>query len=260
MGKSVIEWTARRLPDGTTLPGYTFNIVWGCQKVSEGCKYCYADTLASRYGYSLWGPQADRRVFGSDYWARPLRWNEEAEARRMVRLVFCSSMADVFEDHSVVALERQKLWPLIEATPWLIWLLLTKRPENVLRMVPYEWLWPDCWPGNVWVGTSVENQRRAVQRIPVLCQVPASVRFLSCEPLLETVSLQEWIGLLDWVIVGGESGVGARPMALSWARDLRDQCQAACVPFFFKQWGGRTHASLGRLLDGRTWDEMPFPV
>jgi protein gp37 len=254
--ETTIEWTSRPIPDGR-VPGYTFNIVWGCTKVSEGCKHCYADTLATRYGYSLWGPGSQRRTFGPSYWSQPLRWNQEAERSRQRRSVFCSSMADAFEDHPVVAQERQKLWLLIRRTPWLDWLLLTKRPQNVLRMASYGY-WK--WPENVWIGTSVENQRRADERIPYLLDVPVSVHFLSCEPLLGPLDLTCYLPYLPrngWVIVGGESGAHARPMNPYWVRDLRDQCVNASVPFFFKQWGGRYHSSGGRLLDGRTWDELP---
>jgi protein gp37 len=254
VAQTTIEWTTRSTSQGVIIPGYTFNIVWGCKRVSEGCKYCYADTLASRFGYALWGPQAPRRVMSPSYWEAPLRWNREAALQRESRLVFCSSMADVFEDHPIVEQERSKLWPLIVETPWLIWLLLTKRPQNILAMAPYGWQ----WPANIWVGTSVENQRRAEERIPVLLNVPARVRFLSCEPLLGPLDLSVWLPFLHWVIVGGESGIAARPMEPPWPLSLRDQCQFACVPFFFKQWGGRTHASGGRLLDGQLWNEMPL--
>jgi protein gp37 len=254
MAETAIQWTHRRLPDGTVLPGYTFNIVWGCMKVSEGCKHCYADTLSSRYGFSLWGPQAERRTFGADYWARPLRWNTEAARSGHPRFVFCSSMADTFENHPTVQQERQRLWPLIERTPSLIWLLLTKRPQHISDMVPWR-----SWPSNAWIGTSVENQKRAQERIPALLQVPASVRFLSCEPLLDRVDLSAWIADLQWVIVGGESGPGARPIDLAWARILRDTCRVSEVPYFFKQVGGRTPKSGGRLLDGREWNEFPEP-
>jgi protein gp37 len=254
--ETVIEWTHRRLPSGLILPGFTFNIAWGCVKVSEGCKYCYADTLSSRYGFALWGPRAERRTFGAKYWRRPLLWNKRAQRLGHRLNVFCSSMADVFEAHPVVSQERQKLWPLIEQTPLLNWLLLTKRPQNVLEMVP----WPGVFPDNVWIGTSVENQRRADERVPVLLEVPAVVRFLSCEPLLGPVDLSAWLPSLQWVIVGGESGAAARPMSPEWARSLCDACVAERVPFFFKQWGGRYHSAGGRLFDGRTWDEMPPEV
>jgi protein gp37 len=254
MAETAIEWTHRRLPDGSVLPGYSFNIVWGCMKVSEGCKHCYAATLSSRYGFALWGPQAERRTFGEAYWRRPLAWHAEALRQGYRRNVFCSSMADVFEDHPVVEHERQKLWSLIAQTPMLNWLLLTKRPQHIVQMVP----WSGAFPDNVWIGTSVENQRRACERVPLLLEVPAVVRFLSCEPLLEALDLSVWLLSLQWIICGGESGPAARPMAVAWAQSLRDACLAAGVPYFFKQWGGRTAKAGGRLLDGRTWDEMPF--
>jgi protein gp37 len=244
---TTIEWTGRRLPDGTMIPGYTFNPVWGCMKVSEGCRYCYALSLARRMGYpNLWGP---------DYWQRPLQWNQVAARSGHRRSVFCGSMCDVFEEeHPTIEHERTKLWPLIERTPWLNWLLLTKRPHFVREMVP----WDTRWPENVWIGTSVETQARAALRLPYLVELPARVRFLSCEPLLEELDLTEWLPQVQWVIVGGESGQRARPMHPSWARSLQEQCAQHQVPFFFKQWGGRTHKSGGRLLDGRLWEEMPL--
>lgn len=253
MAQSVIEWLWRRLPDGLVIPGYTFNIVWGCVKVSEACRDCYALSFARRLGLDLWGQGKPRKTFGSAYWQRPLQWNREAARTGHRRNVFCSSMADTFEDHATVEQERVKLWPLIEQTPWLNWLLLTMRPENILSMTP----WGQSWPDNVWVGTSVETQRRAEERIPVLLAVPAVVRFLSCEPLLSSLDLRSWLPELQWVIVGGESGSRPRRMESSWVSDLRMQCGACNVPFFFKQWGGRYHNSGGRLLDGRTYDDMP---
>ena len=169
-------------------------------------------------------------------------------------VLLMNRVADVYEDHPAVVDERQKLWQLIEVTPWLNWLLLTKRPENILQMSPWG---QGSWPDNVWVGTSVGLQSRAEERIPYLLEVPAVVRFLSCEPLLDPLDLSPWLSQLQWVISGGESGQSARPMDMAWPRMLRDQCQAAHVPYFFKQVGGRYHNSRGRELDGRTWDEMP---
>lgn len=254
MGKTTIEWTWRRLPDGTSIQGYTRNVVWGCVPVSEGCKECYAEAFAIRQGLDLWGPKAERRTFGDTYWQEPLKWNRQALAQGHRRNVFCSSMADTFEDHPVVEQERQqRLWPLIRETSWLNWLLLTKRPEHMLRMSP----WLDKWPDNVWAMTSVENQRRANERIPFLLEVQAAVCGLSVEPLLEKVDLSPWLLQLQWVIVGGESGSRARPFDLAWARYVRDQCLEAGVAFFFKQVGGRYHNSGGRLLDGCEWNEMP---
>jgi len=190
------------------------------------------------------------------------------EQQRRVR-VFCASMADVFENNSSVEHEREKLWRLIAETPMLDWLLLTKRPENMCSFAP----WAGDWPANVWAMTSVENQHVAEQRIPQLLKVPAIVRGLSVEPLLGPIDLTPWLSEIHWVIVGGESGSEARPMDPMWVRSIRDQCVATDVPFFFKQWGewgpgndsNSTHDTLqrlgkrisGRLLDSRTWDELP---
>jgi len=271
---SSIEWTH-----------HTFNPWWGCTKVSPGCKNCYAETFSRRIGQHIWGRRADRRFFGDAHWREPLKWNTEAARRRIRSRVFCASMADVFEHRAELSPVRERLWELIAETPALDWLLLTKRPEYVSRLVP----WANNWPSNVWIGVTAENQQWAARRIPILLQLPAAVRFLSCEPLLGPVDLTSWIRgerRIDWVIAGGESGHKARPMSPEWARKLRDQCADAAVPFHFKQWGhwrpdhdkaaptrkrlridgseGRTitlvrmgkHAA-GRDLDGRTWDEFP---
>ena len=239
---------------------HTHNIVWGCQRVSPGCQHCYAETLAKRYGHDVWGPAKTtaRREMSAAYWQQPHKWNRAAQQAGERARVFCGSMSDVFEDHPTNADARERLWPLIDATPWLDWLLLTKRPESISRMLPVAWL--DTPQANVWLGTSVEDQRRASERIPYLLQVPAKVRFLSCEPLLGSVDLSAWLHPLNadcdamgcpdlrWVICGGESGHGARPMHPDWARSLRNQCQAAGVAYFTKQMGGRQDKR-GRLED-----------
>lgn len=254
--KTTIEWTGRRLADGTLLPGYTFNPWWGCMKVSEECPNCYAAGIAQRAGFKLWGPASTtpRRLFGEQHWHAPLVWNREAQQRGHRSSVFCASMADVFEQHPQLAPERGKLWRLIAQTPHLNWLLLTKRPEHILSMVPWK---EGVWPDNVWIGVSAGNQRRANERLPLLVQVPAVVRFVSYEPALEQVDFTPWVQQIDWLICGGESGAQARPFDIDWARLAREQCRAAEVRFFFKQVGGRYHNSGGRLLDGRTWDELP---
>jgi len=228
-------------------------------KVSEECHHCYAEGIAHHYGHDVWGPAATtpRRLFGAKHWQEPLLWNRQAEQAGHRRSVFCASMADVYEDHPAVTGERQRLWELIEATPWLNWLLLTKRPEHILAMSPWS---TGNWPDHVWVGTSIGLQHRAEERLPHLLAVPAVVRFVSCEPLLGPLDLAPWLPGLQWVICGGESSAQARPMNLEWARSLRNQCLAAEVPFFFKQVGGRYHTSGGRLLDGRIWDDMPPEV
>jgi protein gp37 len=208
------------------------------------------------------------------YWQKPLKWNRDAERSGVPARVFCASMADVFEDHPHVVDARARLWQLIEQTPWLRWQLLTKRPQNITGMAP----WGNRWPGHVWIGTSVEDQQRADERIPILLEVDAAVRFLSCEPLLDMLDLKPYLtpgrdvteanpdapdrsitrgreggcgtwersAPLQWVIAGGESGPQARPMDPAWPRRLRDQCAAAGTDFFFKQWG--EYAPSGRIV------------
>jgi protein gp37 len=161
-------------------------------------------------------------------------------------------MADVFEDSLQLNPERIKLWDLIDRTPWLDWQLLTKRPENVMSMVP----WGDEWPDNIWIGTSIENQQVADLRVPMLKAIPASVRFLSCEPLLGEIGNLNLEGI-HWVIAGGESGHGYRSIEQGWVQQLRDNCVRSDVAFFFKQWGGTTGKSKGRILDGKEWAEFP---
>jgi protein gp37 len=236
---------------------HTFNPWWGCANVSPGCDHCYAEAFAKRVGQDVWGNAAPHRFFGDKHWAEPLKW----EGR-----VFCASMADVFQLSPDLQNERIRLWELIDATPQLTWQLLTKRPENVARMVPWHWL-DGGWPRNVWLGTTVEDQTRANLRIPRLLSVEGvAVRFLSCEPLLGEVSLIETLCKLPaplhsrdlgWVIVGGESGPGHRPMDLSHARFLRHECETLDIPFFFKQVGGRTPAAGGDELDGVRYKEFP---
>jgi protein gp37 len=261
-----IQWTATVAPDGSVLPGMTFNPVIGCHRVSPGCAKCYAADLAkNRMRLDVWdGKEArPRKVLSASYWKQPLAWDRQAAAMGVRRKVFCASMADVFEDHPTVAQEREKLWTLIDATPHLDWLLLTKRPENVMEFVPLAWL--HTFPKNVWVGTSVENQHWADIRIPELLRIPARVRFLSAEPLLGPVDISYWLrddlltlfGTISWCIAGGESGPKHRPMHPEWARSLRDQCAEANVPFFFKQNGGATAKSGGDLLDGQQYHAWP---
>ena len=181
-------------------------------------------------------------------------------------------MADVFEADAALDELRQRLWTLIERTTNLDWLLLTKRPQFALELVSWK-----KWPAHVWVGATVENQHFVDQRIPFLLKIPCEYRFLSCEPLLGPIDLAEHIDSLHWVIAGGESGARSRPTDPSWIRGLRDQCVSAGVAFHFKQWGNwrpqetsaigseQTATSFvrmskrrsGRLLDGRTWDELP---
>ncbi len=243
---TAIEWT-----------DHTFNPWEGCQKVGPGCDHCYAETRNARYapkgveGAPNWGPGAPRRRTSTSNWNKPLRWQREAAAfyaqhgRR--QRVFCASLADVF-DNAVDPAWRADLFELIKATPDLDWLLLTKRIGNVANMLPVPFDFAAHYP-NVWLGATIVNQAEADRDIPKLLATSAAVRFLSMEPLLGPVDLSElqlglpvnawltWLDGLDWVIVGGESGPGARPMHPDWARSIRDQCAATGVAFLFKQWG-----------------------
>ena len=282
MGKNTaIEWCNRILPDGTIILGHSFNVWWGCVRVARECDGCYADDLATRYGMNLWGPFAERRFFGEKHWNEPYIWDKEAERLGHRANVFCSSMADVFEVYTIrrnqgteiqkrderiaaqMEADRKRLWKRIEQTRNLNWILLTKRPGNVEKLVP----WGNDWPDNVWLGTSAGTQERADKWLPILLKIPAQVHLVSVEPQLEHVDLSPYLPRLDWVIQGGESGPHHRPFKAEWARSLRDQCMSARlqgypVAYYFKQWGGRLHNSGGRMLDGRTHDDMPpeYPV
>jgi protein gp37 len=324
--KTGIEWA-----------DHTLNPWWGCEKISPACTNCYAEDLAERYPQTrgLWGKDAPRKIGSEKTWHDPVVWNRKAEKAGRKARVFCASMADVFEDRRDLDAPRARLWQLIRETPNLIWMLLTKRPENARQMLlplmgANNELPPEL-PANVWLGTTVENQEQAERRIPDLTCV-RGVKFVSCEPLLGPVDLanvRTWsnasgdhvvrnalegkrrlaLGLrtvdataepiraawsemihglcarstaadkcqaISWVICGGESGKDARPMRPEWARSLRDQCHAAGVPFFFKQWGEHApvvnmfaHAGAdermervgkkraGALLDGMKWKEFP---
>lgn len=238
---------------------HTFNAWWGCTKVSQGCVHCYAETMDKRTGGDHWGPGKPRKTMSDSYWHQPLKWDAAAKASDRRDRVFCSSMADVF-DIEAPAGQRERIWGLIRQTPNLDWLLLTKRPGNIRDMLPADW--GNGYP-NVWLGATVEDQSAADTRIPILLSIPAVVRFLSCEPLIGPVTFRwaAWAPLsrepgavnnhldglkgIDWVICGGESGHGSRPMHPDWARSLRDQCVEAGVPFLFKQWGDWKHMSNG---------------
>jgi protein gp37 len=267
---STIDWTDD-----------TFNPWWGCAQISPACDHCYAKEYAKWRGRGKveWGPTGVRRLFDDQHWKDPIRWNKLAQISRVRRRVFCGSMCDVFESRADLDLHRERLWHLIETTPWLDWLLLTKRPKAALHMVP----WRGTWQDNVWFGATVENEHCLRQRVPYLIQSGALVRFVSCEPLLGPIELAPYLGSgpnqVNWVIAGGESGADSRPTDPSWIRSLRDQCTKTNTPFFFKQWGNwrpclnsnasrrlpvtdgfverMDKKSAGRLLDGRTWDEVP---
>lgn len=226
---------------------HTFNPWWGCVKVSRACKRCYAESLARRVGQAVWGENAARRFFGDKHWAGPLKWAEAAARRGVRERVFCASMADVCEDRHELIPHRERLCRLIDATGYALdWLLLTKRPENAPTMMPSTWRANP--PPYAWWLTTVEDQENADRRLAALLDIPAAIRGVSMEPLVELVklplSLRGRLGHyghgdagLDWVIVGGESGAGAEPMHPDWVRSLRDQCIGAGVAFHFKQWG-----------------------
>lgn len=255
---SKIEWTH-----------HTFNPWWGCSKVSPGCDHCYAESLSKRWGFAVWGKSASRRFFGDQHWEEPLKWNQAAEKAGERHRVFCGSMCDVMEDApDLQQVRKTKLYPLIETTPHLIWLLLTKRPQNFARFLPKRWIEEPRF--NVVGMTTVESQKY-LWRAELLLRTPFVKRGLSLEPLLNPVDISSVIGIkprrlsaeqhgptlsrgIDWVIVGGESGNHARPMHPDWVRSIRDACKQWGVAFFFKQWGKR---EAGRLLDGREYLEFP---
>jgi len=253
----------------------TFNPWIGCTKISPACDHCYAEAWSARFGRARWGDHPRERTSEAS-WRMPRVWQRQADAfeaeHGRPRFVFCASLGDVF-DNQVPEEWRADLFDLMRETPRLVWLLLTKRPQNIAKMLPPDW--GDGWP-HVWLGATVENQDVAERNIPALLSVPAARRFLSCEPLLGPLDMTRvvkrrgsppadgpprpsathaihclrgesydlgYMTLLrngpriDWVITGGESGKDARPSHPQWFRSLRDQCEAAGVPFHFKQWG-----------------------
>ncbi|MDP3950534.1 DUF5131 family protein [Microbacterium sp.] len=239
---TAIEWTE-----------VTWNPTTGCDRISKGCDRCYALTLARRLkamGALKYQADGDPRTSGpgfgvsvhADSLGDPYQW-------RAPRIVFVNSMSDLFHAQVPLGFVRD-VFAVIADTPRHTYQVLTKRSARMSRVADRL-----DWPSNLWMGVSVEDSG-ALARVDHLLGVPATVRFLSCEPLLGPLG---GIGLdgIGWVIAGGESGVGCRPMEVAWARSIRDACADAQVPFFFKQWGGRTPKSLGRELDGRVWDEMP---
>ena len=230
--RSKIEWTEA-----------TWNPVRGCSKVSAGCKHCYAERFAERWR----GIKGHPYEFGFDFRTvpemldQPLRW-------RRARMVFVNSMSDLFHERVPLPFIRSVFDVMAECAQHTFQ-VLTKRAERLAAVAPKLY-----WPTNVWQGVSVESQEY-VDRVEYLRRVPARVRFLSVEPMLGPIRVR--LDGIHWVIVGGESGPGARPLDIGWVRSIRDQCIQANVPFFFKQWGGVRKHTTGRLLDRRTWDEVP---
>jgi protein gp37 len=239
---SRIEWTEA-----------TWNPVTGCDRISAGCDHCYALTLSKRLkamGSAKYQNDGDPRTSGPGFGVtthpqsldEPYRW-------RQPRVVFVNSMSDLFHARVPVAFIRD-VFDVIADTPQHTYQVLTKRSMRLRRLSDQL-----DWPDNLWTGVSLEDSRQLL-RVDHLRQVPAAVRFLSCEPLLGPLDQIDLTGI-GWVIAGGESGPSYRPMQLAWARGIREACTSAGVPFFFKQWGGRTPKALGRELDGELWDQMP---
>lgn len=270
------------------------NFWWGCARVSPGCRKCYAAGIAARLsrGRATWGQHGLRWLRYEEALATLARLEARAERSGERRRVFVNSMADTFEDRPDLDCARAVLFSAAAFVPHLDLLLLTKRPQNVRRLVPAPWLNGE-WPANVWLGVTGENQQEAENRLRELYLLPAPVRFLSAEPLLGPLDLNrmttdprdsgfactdgwgrfdgETAPLLDWVIAGGESGAGATPCDLDWLRSLRDQCVAARVPFFLKQLGrrpvdtvtlgdGRRSLELLRLRDSHGGDPVEWPA
>lgn len=233
MALSQIEWTDA-----------TWNPVTGCTKISDGCKHCYAERMANRL--RAMGQPRYRNGFKvtlqPDALEAPLSWTTP-------RFVFVNSMSDLFHEEVPLAY-IQKVFDVMQRADWHVFQILTKRAERLAQLAPLL-----EWPANIWMGVSVESAKYT-SRIRHLSTVPASIRFLSVEPLLGPIPDLP-LKRIDWVILGGESGPGARRMESAWAEEIRDRCLAAKVPFFFKQWGGVWKKRTGRVLDGRTWDEMP---
>ena len=246
---------------------HTFNAWWGCTNISPACDNCYAETWSKRCGKDVWGKDSPREGMSDHYWKQPLKWDRLAEEAGERHRVFCASMSDVFEDRADLNVHRDRLWDLIESTPQLDWLLLTKRPSKIGKLAPYGKKGRE-WPRNIWLGTTVEMQRFARVRIPQLLKHDAAVHFVSAEPLLEKLNLRKYLvgeRHINWVIGGGETN-SDRPMHLEWVRSLRDQCDETGVSFLFKQWGDHNENLIklgkkktGRHLDGRTHDDFPVP-
>lgn len=273
MGVTSIEWT-----------DFSFNPVWGCEQISPACDNCYAKAWARRLGMpELW--EGRYRLFGDAHWREPLKWDRQAARDGVRRKVFCASQADVFDKGWPVGI-RERLWALIEATPNLDWLLLTKRIGNAARMLPAQWL--EQPRQNVWLGATFANQEELQRDVMKLLEIPACVHFCSFEPLLGPVDLTsltlsfekgtiynfnclrsdygrgvETHDTLDWLIVGGESGARARPFVLGWGKDIVRQCREAGVACFVKQVGARPVNREGErcphILDrkGKVMEEWP---
>lgn len=240
----------------------SFNAWLGCSHVSPGCDHCYAEvSTPARTMKIIWGPHEKRVRTSQSNWSLPLRWHNahdkffQKNGRK--RRVFCASLSDVF-DNQVEVSWRDDLWTLIKNTPQLDWLILTKRVGNVRSMLPSDW---GNGYSNVWLGISVVNQDEANRDIPKLLQLPAKLRWISMEPLLDMVSLSNtWLvgpNKIEWIVVGGESGKYARKMEPEWMFAIQDICGQFSVPFFFKQWGGTDRNKGGCLIEGAEAKQWP---
>lgn len=237
----------------------TFNPWWGCQSVGAGCDNCYAAALDRRTGGDHFQAGITPRTMSDENWRKPTRWNRSALKSGVRRKVFCASMCD-WADKNAPEGQRERLFSLIRDTSMLDWQLLTKRASNIEKYLPEDW---GGGYQNVWLGVTVENRRQGLRRMEMLKNIPATIRFLSIEPLLEDLGALDLAGIHQ-VIVGGESGNNARAMHPDWARSIRDQCLNQGVPFFFKQWGShgsdgvkRSKEANGRMLDAVLWDQYP---
>lgn len=234
--KTIIAWTE-----------HTWNPWRGCTKVSPGCDNCYMFTAQRRYGRN------PTEVVRTKTWGDPLKWQKKAEAEGRTERVFTCSWSDWF--HHDADPWREEAWAIIRRCPNLVFQILTKRPARIAGHLPADW---GVGYPNVWLGVSVEDRRHGLPRVDVLRSVPAALRFLSIEPLLEDLGPINLDGI-GWVIVGGESGPDHRPMDHAWARSIRDQCQAVEVPFFFKQ-SSAPQTEMGTELDGRIERNFPQPL
>jgi protein gp37 len=225
MEKSTIAWTDN-----------TFNPWIGCSKVSRGCQHCYAEAQNKlrKWNGGSWGPGSPRSVTSPANWAMPLKWNKAAAKAGTRTRVFCASLADVFDPEAPTA-ARERLWELIQETTNLDWLILSKRPENFAKYLPADW---GQGYANVWLGVTCEDRKYGLPRVELLRNTPASLRFVSAEPLLEDISSIDLTNI-DWLICGGESGHHAREFQAEWARALRDRCADSGVAFFLKQLGSK---------------------
>ena len=234
MNRTKIEWTES-----------TWNPITGCDRISNGCDHCYAERMAARLqamGSSRYRNGFDLTIH-EDLFDAPLRWKQP-------RVIFVNSMSDLFHE-SIPPAAVMKIFATMNKALWHTFQILTKRPMHTLSLLDSL-----VWTPNIWMGVSVESYRCA-HRIEALRRIPADIRFVSFEPLLSAIPANTSLERIQWAIIGGESGPGARPMKPEWATELRKLCRQHGTAFFFKQWGGVNKKAAGRMLEGRTWDEMP---